>query len=87
MSKKTILMYFKELCTYDYRTLMTEIDIPVLCLLKSEGQQSSNPLGKWYLDNLPNCTYVEFSESGHWIFKDKEEKFNISLENFIKQIK
>jgi len=86
MSKKTILTFFKELCTYDYRELMSEIDIPVLCLLKREGNLPSNPLGKWYQDNLSNCTYVEFSNSGHWIFRDEEEKFNLFLKNFIKQI-
>ena len=86
MDRKTILTFFKELCAYDYRALISEIDIPVLCMLKSEGNLPLNPLGKWYQDNLPNCTYVEFPESGHWIFKDKEEKFNLSLETFINQI-
>ncbi len=86
MARKTILTFFKELCNYDYRALISKIDIPVLCMLKSEGNLPSNPLGKWYQNNLPNCTYIEFPESGHWIFKDKEEKFNMSLEAFIKQI-
>ncbi|TFF98601.1 MAG: alpha/beta hydrolase [Promethearchaeota archaeon] len=86
MDRKTILTFFKELCTYDYRALMPEIDIPVLCMLKSEGNLPLNPLGKWYQKNLPKCTYIEFPESGHWIFKDKEEKFNLALEIFIKQI-
>lgn len=86
MSKQAIITYFKELCSYDYRTLMTEIDIPVLCLLKREAQLTSNPLGEWYLKNISNCTFVEFRKSGHWIFKDEEEKFNASLEKFIQQI-
>lgn len=86
MDKETILTFFRELCAFDYRTLMSEIDIPVLCMLKSETNLPLNPLGKWYQNNLPNCTYIEFPESGHWIFKDKEDKFNLSLERFIQQL-
>ncbi len=65
---------------------MSEIDLPVLYLLKREVQLPSNPLGEWYPNNLTNCTYVEFPECGHRIFKVEEEKFNPSLKKFIQQI-
>ena len=73
-----------ELFCSDYRTVLSQINVPTLILLGSWSKKEKNyPVGEHMHKNIKASRLVSFSKSGHCPFLEEADKFNRVLSEFI----
>jgi 2-hydroxy-6-oxonona-2,4-dienedioate hydrolase len=55
---------------------LNAIKVPVLLVWSSHDPIAGTDVGKWTRDNIPDVTYVQMENSGHWPQFEEAEKFN-----------
>jgi len=55
---------------------LNAIKVPVLLVWSSHDPIAGTEVGKWTRDNIPDVTYVQMENSGHWPQFEEAEKFN-----------
>lgn len=70
----------------DFRSQLSEIDVPTLLLYGEQSVVFPGPLGEWMHEQLPDSELVLFTESGHSPFWEEPETFNAELLAFVSQV-
>lgn len=76
----------KDMVPRDFRSHLSEIDVPTLLLYGEQSVVFPGPLGEWMHEQVPDSELVTFSESGHSPFWEEPEKFNAELREFVTRV-
>lgn len=71
--------------TTDLRATLPKIDKPVL--LTTAPGSFFDPAYEDLATRIPNCQHVKFDGAGHALFVDQPDRFNLLLDDFLKQAK
>ncbi|HEY4601319.1 MAG TPA: hypothetical protein VIG73_08630 [Cerasibacillus sp.] len=73
--------------TYDIRNKVPVLkEIPTMILQGTKDMISPDDIRRTILKEIVRAQFIEFHESGHWMFMEEADKFNHVVNNFFEKI-